>query len=273
MNRLAELLASGKPVLWIEATAYAERLLAGGAVPWLDAAEVVAWHRKAQGLLKSDVVVLPLAPIMKSWVAHDEELAEAMAAKKRAVAPLKTLLASDALREHVGEILQGLRASYRNQPLALALPSPRRWVADAFLAAHGEPVDVGDELADDAAMYVADFLRSFGDAELDVLLLEEGEAPATSGALEAYRAVFNLAAHYRWECGLRCPGPFDLAADGLAFCIAPKATAGVPTGLALAPPFWRGERPPEVPPGGFRFVEIPADAAPETTLERLATLR
>ncbi|WP_026296029.1 hypothetical protein [Aromatoleum toluclasticum] len=273
MGRLAELLASGKRVLWVEATAYAERLLADGTVAWLDAAEVVAWHRKAQGLLKSDVVALPVEPIAEAWLAHDEDLVEAMGTKKRAVAPLKTLLATDALRDHIGEILRGLRASYRNAPLALVLPSPRRWVAEAYLAAHGETVDVGDELADDAAMYVADFVRSFGDTELDVLLLEESDAPTTTGALEAYRSVLNLAAHYRWECGLRSPGPLDVSADGLAFCIAPKSADALPTGLAVSLAFWSGEAAPEVPPGGFRFVEIPADAVPETTLERLATLR
>lgn len=273
MGRLAELLSSGQSVLWVDAVAYAERLLAGGAVPWLDAAEVLAWHRKTQGLLKSDVVALPVAPIIETWLSHDEELAEAMVAKKRAVAPLKTLLASEALRDHLGEILQGLRASYPNQPLALVLPSPRRWVAEAYVAAHGDTVEVGDELADDAAMYVADFLRSFGDAGLDMLLLEESEGPTTWTMLDAYRSVLNLAGHYRWECGLRTSAPLDASAEDLAFCIAPAPAGDLPTGLALGPAFWDGERAPDTPPGGFRFVEIPVDAVPETTLDRLAALR
>ena len=125
MGRLADLLSSGKRPLWIEATAYAERLMSNGSVPWLDVAEVVAWHRKAQGLLKSDVVALPVRPIAEAWSKSDSELAEEMSAKNRTTAPLKILLASESLRAHIVEILKGLRASYGSNPLALVVPSAR----------------------------------------------------------------------------------------------------------------------------------------------------
>ena len=110
MARLADLLASGKPVLWIEATAYAERLMANGKVSWCNAAEVVAWHRKAQGLLKSDIVALPLASVAEAWRQADEELAAEMAGKKRATAPLKILLASEPLRARNMSLMASRRA-------------------------------------------------------------------------------------------------------------------------------------------------------------------
>ena len=276
MGRLADLLASGKPVLWIEATAYAERLMSNGKVPWCNAAEVVAWHRKAQGLLKSDIVALPLAAVAEAWRQADEELAAEMGEKKRTTAPLKILLACEPLRAHIVEILKGLRASYGSNPLALVVPSPRRWVGDAYAAAHGEMPEVGEDEADGAAMYVADFLRAFGESGIDLLLLEETAetAPASAAEIKWYQSVFNIAAHYRWESGLRIPVPHNIVgAEGINFCIGPEAVAGLTTGLALSAAAWQSGEVPALPQGGFRFVEVPVDSVPETTLERLALLR
>ncbi len=276
MGRLADLLSSGKRPLWIEATAYAERLMANGKVPWGDAAEVVAWHRKAQGLLRSDVVALPVGAVAEAWRQADAELAAEMSAKKRVTAPLKILLASESLRAHLVEILKGLRASYGSSPLALVVPSPRRWVGDAYLSAHGEVAEVGEDEADGAAMYVADFLRTFGESGIDVLLLEENEqsAPSNASEIKWYQSVFNIAAHYRWDCGLHVPLARDVSgAEGLDFCIAPALVAGLSTGLALPAESWLVGTAPAAPGGGFRYVEIPPDAVPETTLEKLALLR
>ena len=277
MGHFADLLSSGKRPLWIEATAYAERLMAGGNVPWRDVAEVVAWHRKAQGLLKSDIVSLPLAPIAEAWRQADAELAAEMSAKKRTTVPLKVLLASESLRVHIAEILKGLRASYGSNPLALVIPSPRRWVGDAYGAAHGEVPEVGEDEADGAAMYVADFVRAFGESGIDVLLLEENEqsAPASASEVKWYQSVFNIAAHYRWDCGLRIPVQRDIAgAEGINFCIAPQPVIGLPTGIAVAAEaFLQGGAVLPTPESGFLYIEIPMDAVPETTLERLAVLR
>jgi len=199
-----------------------------------------------------------------------------MSAKKRVTAPLKILLASEPLRAHLVEILKGLRASYGSSPLALVVPSPRRWVGDAYVAAHGEAAEVGEDEADGASMYVADFLRTFGESGIDVLLLDESEqsAPASPAEVKWYQSVFNIAAHYRWECGLRVPVQREISsAEGIDFCIAPQEVDGLPTGVAIAADFWKGGNAPTAPAGGFLFAEIPVDAVPETILERLALLR
>jgi hypothetical protein len=275
MGRLADLLSSGARVLWIEGTAYAERLLAGGNVPWGDVADFVAWHRKAQALLRSDVVSLCVAPIAEAWRQADGALAAEMRVRKRTIAPLKMLLGSESLRVHISAILRGLRASYGNAPLALVVPSPRRWVGDAYASVHGNMPEVGKDEVDAAAMYIANFLSAFADSGIDVLLLEESadSAPAHASEITWYQAVLNVASHYRWECGLHIPVWRDMAgAEGIDFCIAPEPVAGLPTGLALGES-WRTGPTPEAPQGGFRYVEIPVDAVPEATLERLASLR
>lgn len=280
MAGLLELLSSsGRPPVWLDYVDYAGALLARGKIPWLDVTAYVAWQRQAQGLLKSDVVPVPLEPAVAAWLAVHPELTEAMGAKKRTVAALRTLLADEALRGHLVDLTKTVRVTMGGKPMALCLPSPRRWVALAYAQAFpdSEAPEVSDDDADSASVYMADFLRLFGEAGVDVLLLEEaaGSEPASAEALKLYQSVLNVGAHYRWQLGLALPVAASLAdtAGSVAFSIAPKAIGGGPTGLWLPDAFWTGTEAPTPPAGGFRYARIPADAKPETVLERLATLR
>lgn len=273
MGALAELLKGAQPVLWLDSHAYAGRLLAGGQAPWLDVAQFVAWQRKTLGLLKSDIAPLPVAEVVDAWLAANPPLREAMAAKSRATFPLKTLLADPGLRAHLLELVRGLRAA-SGGVIALVLPSPRAWVARAYRQAHGSAIEVGADEADSASVLVADFLRAFGEAGVDALLLAEDaeHEPASAEELRWYQPVFNVAANYRWDAGVRLPSAAHAVAE-LAFIIAPRVVEGTATGLAMNGTFWSAAQLPACPSGGFRYAEIPADAQPESVLERLATLR
>lgn len=279
MPKLLDRLAAGdKPLLWLDDTAYSDKLLAGGKTPWHDGAEYTAFRRKAQGLLKPDFTVIPVGRIVAAWVASHPPLKEAMAAKKRAVAPVRTLLADEPLRAHLVEMLKGLRAALGSAPLILSIPSPRAWVTEAYLQAFGADaeVEVGGDEADSCAVYVAEFLRSFGESGVDGLLLEEreGAEPVSAEELAWYQPVMNVAGHYRWDLGVRLPtgAGFSGDATGVQFVISPKAVSGAANGLALPSAFWTGGAAPAAK-GGFRFAVVPADAVPEKVLERLATLR
>lgn len=277
MPKLLDRIAAS-PLLWLEDSDYSARLLAGGQAPWLDVAGLVAWRRKAQGLLKSDVAVLDLAGLSAAWIAARPALREAMAAGKRVGAPLRTLLADEDLRAHIGEALRGLRDSFPQQLLALRLPSPRQWLADARAAVSGSrPAADGDEI-DAAAVYVADFLRAFGGSGIDALLLTEAanDVPAAAEELAWYEAVLNLAHHYRWDVGLQFPALADAIDDGAVaafdFVVAPRAL-GAHVGLLLPGEFWSGGAAAPVPAGGFLYGVVPADAQPEAVLQALAQLR
>ena len=268
--------AAGRPALWLDYSDYAGRLLAGGAIPWLDVAAFVAWQRKAQSLLKSNVAAMPIAPAIEAWLAAHDSLREAMAEKSRAVYPLRTLLADESLRAHLLELTQGLRSGSGELPLALVLPSPRAWVALAYRQARGESVEVGEDEADSASVYIADFLRVFDKAGVDVLLLQEAAdyAPTSAQDLLCYQSVINVAAHYRWEMGLHIMNADQYSGalpDGCAFAIAERALDGVRSGVSLGETFWKGA----AAPAGAQFfhAQIPADAQPESVLERLAALR
>lgn len=275
MGAIVEMLKRPQPVLWLESDDYCARLLAGGDAPWLDTTAFVAWQRKAVGLLKPDVAVLPVAAVAQAWLAAHGGLRESMAVKKRAVFPLRTLLADEDLRVHLVELARALRDG-TSLPMVLVLPSPRNWAGIAYRQAHGEPVEIGEEEADSAAVYVADLLSAFGREEtgVDALLLEEDEsfAPVTATELACYQPVLNVAQHFRWDVGLhlRDASRFEGALSGYGFSIAPRPLAGSVSGISLPSSFWSGADAPSAP---LRHARIPADAQPEAVLERLAALR
>ena len=278
MPLLSERVASNGPCLWLDYDAYAGALLANGSVPWLDVDALIGWMRKAQSLLKSDVIAVPVATVVEQWLVVHPELKTAMAAKRRVVFPLKTLLADTALRSHLVSLVKPLRSSFAKPSLLLSLPSPRLWVALASAQAlPGETIGIDADAVDSAAAYIADFLREFADCGIDGIVLRESaeSEPASAEDLQLYQAVFNVAGHYRWDAGLRLPAAAHDAAlaAGPAFVVSPRGSATGVAGLVVNAEFWAGEGPPECPTGGFRYAEIPVDAKPESVLDRLAALR
>lgn len=282
MAALVEAMRSAAtPLLWLDDTAYTERLLAGGSIPWLDGSAYLAFRRTAQSLLRADLRAVPLAGFLQAWCAAHPALAEAMSARTRAVFPARTLLADEGLRAHLVEVLAGLRAAFSNAPLVLGLPSPRAMVLEAWRMAFGPGADieVGADEADSCAVYVAEFLRSFGACGVDSLLLEEtaGTEPTTAEELDWYRPVLNVAAHYRWDVGLRLPTGTGFAGAAataaVQFAASPREIGGVLHVAVLPASFWEGAAPDPADGPKARFVTVPADAVPERVLARLATLR
>lgn len=277
-NSILDIGQPGKPGVWLDFYAYAADLLAKGNVPWLDQAQFVLFHATAQSLLHSDVISLPLEPLAAALL--DDSLCAAMKAKSRPGFPLRTLLQDAELRDTAIGLLSPLRASHQ-QPLALLVPSPRCWLAGAYLAAHGAALDAkvastADEI-DGAAVYLADFLRCFADSNIDALLLLEnpGEAPSSVEEWAWYDSVINIAKHYRWQVGVLDPAPTAPLSPGKAihFCVAPSLAVGAPGGLMLNDAFWQGADALPLGPRQFRYAVIPVGATPETVLQQLAKLR
>lgn len=277
MTTFAERLAGPSGTLWIDYNEYAGALLAEGGVPWLDVAKLISWQRQANRLLSSDVISLPLVQVVKQWLKKHPKLVEMMGSKRRIGFALRTLLANLDLRTHLIDLSDGLRTSFPNLLLALVTPSPAVWVGQAHAQAFaGELIEIDIDSIDSAAVYVADFMRIFAEAGIDVLLLEENAAtePTDQETIDAYKPLFNLAAHYRWELGLRVPSGSSIGTlGGPDFWIAPRTVSGIRVGAAVGIGFWEGETAPVYPEGGFWFLEIPAKENPEHVLDRLATLR
>ena len=278
MGRLVDAIASPTtPLVWLDSDAYASRLFAT-LPPWLDVAGLVGWRRKAQGLLRSDVVTLPIEDVCSVWLEANITLAQEMLMKQRNLYPLKTLLADSALRAHLAGLARAIRQSFSELPLVLVTPSPRAWIGAAHAAVHatGDAIEVDDDDADSAAVYVADFLRTFADCHIDALLLDETRVtqPASSASLAPYQAVLNVAAHYRWDVGMKLamPSSSELASAGVSFVISPEPS-DVISGTSVDAFFWSGHAPSPRPSKGFRHADIPAALSPEVALERVAVLR
>ena len=271
--------AAERRLLWLDHLAYSAGL-PGGAYAWLDAAAAVAGLRRAQALLRSDVVELPLAPVVAAWLTAYPGLRDSLAVRSRQVhGGLKEILGQAALRGHLGELAQALRAACRGELLALVLPSPRDWPAWALAQAGGDPARADDEDAvDAAAACMADLLRAFASCGVDVLALHEtrpwfGDDLAVWA--ELCRPLANVAGHYGWDWGVRLPAgwqvPARLAAD-FAIGGLPGGFRGL-RGIELDSAVWSGGARTAAPAGTFDFASIPPAARPEDVLGCLERLR
>ncbi|AFQ49934.1 hypothetical protein [Burkholderia cepacia] len=267
-------------LLWLDHDSYSAPLLTGDAPPWLDSAACVAWVRHAHGLLRPDVLTLPLADLADAWLARDSALGAEMVGKtKRTHLPLKTCLSSEPVRAYAAALAVALRTALPGAIFVLDLPSPRDWAARAFTFASGmQHVDVDEDAADAAAACVADFLRGFATAGVDAVLMRESQAwdaDTAAHGLERVQPVVNVARHYGWDWGMRMPAPVAFA--GVAapdFSIAPAPGGGGLTGVLVPAAFWHGEDDlPAAQPDTFDVAAIPAAAHPETVLARIARLR
>lgn len=266
MGRWADLIkTAGRRPLWLDDTQYTARLLANGSAPWTIPAEWVNWRRTALELLDPDVAVLDVSAAALAWAnARPGMLAELADAGPR----LHTLLCDQGLQALLRELLQALRA-VTGKPLALSMPSPRRWLAELDVSGSSHP---DEDALEDAAADVSQLLRALSEGGVDVMLMREECVPVSQAVswLSCYGSLVNVARHYRWDVGIHLPGGAPASSPGVDFFVAPGAALG----LSLDPSFWRGIPPPEDSMrAGFVFGEIPADADPREILNQLAKLR
>lgn len=171
---------------WLD---YAERLL--GPADWTDAASVAALYARAQALLPSDLLVLPVARIAAAHIVARPALRTTIAGKPAAAQPLRALLADGGLREMIAA------AMTRLQPIAavvaLGLPAPAEFARAVAVAAGLPAPPADDDLADDAAVYTADFLRAFKAVPLGALVLDADAFP------EFDAPIVRIADHYGWQ--------------------------------------------------------------------------
>ena len=205
-----------RPV-WFDAAAYGRaRLLGGGDVPWPSPAELSSFFAKIGGMFHSDAILVDLADLVAQRAAADQRLRAAMAARSRPGYALRTLLADEQARGIAAEAVRVLASTSGAVPLVLSVPTPGRWLVGAAQQAQrdgSEPGPPDAAQAETAAIYSADFLRTFAGTGVDGLLLDEGRVLV--GELihpEAYRPVLNVAGHYEWPVLIRTDAARGLAA-------------------------------------------------------------
>jgi len=268
--------------VWLKSSAYTRRLLLGEAGdPWLSGAHYLAYFTQAHGLLKPDVAVVEVGELFDSWLLRHPEVREEMASKKRLSFPLRKLLEQEGPRQLLAEVVEAVLANLRGQtPLVLAMPSPKHWLHHANELAGRTDIELDPDGIEDAAMYMADLIRSVSAHAVGCVLLEEHPDDARMGEtdIERYRPLSNVTRHYRWSIALRLPRDKVVTSPALTdfdAVISPSIRVPVPasTGVDISDLLWNEAPLPALEAGQFYFAEVPANQQPESVLESLARLR
>jgi hypothetical protein len=273
-----EVAPSGRSrAVWFDSLAYCrEKLLSGQPLPWHSPGDLTAFFGKAQGMFNSDALLVDLGDLYAQLVADDDELLAAMAGRSRSGYALRVLLADEQARAVAREAVSAVASTAGVVPVVLSLPSPSYWLRITAEQTRQDVTPPDVDRAETAAMYVADFLRTFAGSGVDGLLLDEGPTPA--GDLvdpEAYRSVFNVADHYEWPVLVRSDAtsawPHGVVA-GVAAWLG-SAAVGQPIarwGLVAGRDFWSGQD--GTAPSDLVFAVVPPDADPEVVMQRVRAL-
>lgn len=236
-------------------------ILRGQQIPWADPVAYSQLLGQAQGLLKPDATLLDLGAYYANAVATNDVLRSSLFTRSRTGYALKTLLADENTAGAALE-LASIVSQTSAAPLVLQIPSPMLWLALTHqLNGAGTVADLDVDRAENAAMYVADWLRRLSKLPVSMLLLDErwtgtDDLPLVDSS--AYTPISNVAGHYRWTLARRTPGEVTVLGSAV-------------TGTVVPQDYWLSEGA-SAPSGDFLFAEIPAHAVPETVLSQLAKL-
>lgn len=256
--------ASGRPkaVVFDHHDYASSVILRGRPVPWDNATAYAAFFAQAQGLLRPDTALLDLNRLYGHLTAGNTGLETAMAARSRTGYALRTLLGDDDVNRAVLDFATTFAKTAR-QPVVLRIPSPMEWLLGTHHFSGADDTSGLDaDNAENASMYVSDWLRAFAGLPIAGLLLDNrtpaGSPRNVTVPLGAYTPIANLAVNYRWTLG-------QLDDDQARLQEGAAVGAYIPAGFWLEPDV-------ELPAGDFYLGEIPSAASPEGVLARLETL-
>ena len=269
---------------------YAKKLFAGTEENlWKNPASFLSFYSQAQGLLRSDILILPIEYFYTAYLSDHPDLLEQWKGKK-AKFVLKKLLAQEEPRDIIVEVLSGLSHLYSDRhPIVLMLPSPQHWLLQIQqIESLGSHHSLSSDDIDSASIYLADYLRKFSNSGLSGIVLEECSTLIIDPieALGLYRPISNVAEHYQWAMGLQIEDQIKEMAslnekiDFILYegtnlsTIGTLCDKGIPCGGGLDKAFWTGEiATDQLEVKGLAYGTIPEDAQPEKVLERLRKLR
>ncbi|GEP27997.1 hypothetical protein CLE01_25950 [Cryobacterium levicorallinum] len=257
---LAEPTSGRRRAVVLDSHDYAQSVfLQGKPVPWQEPMAFANFFGQVQGVLKSDLALLSLDRFYAQRVAADPALQAAMGAKTRTGYALRTLLGNAETTAYVIE-LATLFSQTQRVPVVLQIPSPMQWLALTHPFSGSNDVSGLDpDNAENASMYVADWLRGFAALPLIAVLLDD-RGPAVGGVpLSTYSPVANVTDHYRWALGQRHDDHVELHGSQLS-------------GAVISAEFWSSDSGTLLPDGDFLVGEVPRQAVPEQVLSRITAL-
>ncbi|TFD08483.1 hypothetical protein E3T35_17625 [Cryobacterium sp. TMT1-2-2] len=232
--------------------------LQGKPVPWQEPMAFANFFGQVQGVLKSDLALLSLDRFYEQRVAADPKLQAAMGAKSRTGFALRALLNDAETTAFVVELATVFSQTQR-VPVVLQIPSPMQWLARTHPFSGSDDVSGLDaDNAENASMYVADWLRGFAALPLMAVLLDDRGPALEPVPLSTYSPITNVTDHYRWALGQRHDDRVELHGSPL-------------TGAVIGADFWSSDAG-TLPDGDFLVGEVPQHAVPERVLSRITAL-
>ncbi|MFA7512429.1 MULTISPECIES: hypothetical protein [Mycolicibacterium] len=231
----------------------------GTPIPWTDTALAAGHFDQVRALLDPDALWIDVRRLLTAHTDARPDLIASMGARTRIGYPLRTLLTDSDVLAASREMLETVAKTTRRQ-LLLHLPSPGAWLGAAHEVA-GTPLDEVDaDRADNASIYVAEWLGRLGSLPIALILLDARDA-SFAETLTPYTAVANVASHFDWTLAMWND-------DGI------HGAAGDPSIGVLGPEFWTGgaEFGHAVPETDLLVTSIPPSASPEHVLDQLAKL-
>ena len=231
------ILLQDKPIPWFEATAYANHL------------------KQTVALLKPQVAVISLDKMLEQELINNQQLTTEMSAKSRTGYALKIFMRNEKIKAAVSALMTSC-ISTQSIPVMIQLPSPLQLLyITAGAALPDSNHEFNEDDAENAAIYIADWLRVFKDIDIAGLIFDECEGDVPKGV---YKPITNTAEHYQWIIGIRRDK--EVSFDELEIIIP-----------VLPSTFWiLGEHSPKV--RGTIFTEIARNSVPEKVLDYRETL-
>lgn len=265
---------------WLQADAYAKRILLGGsdANPWESVSGYVTWFFQALNLTKSHVGVISIAEVFDRQAEKDGGLANLLGNRKKAKVAIRRLIESEDARTLINEVLNAVLYQ-AIQPVVVSIPSPKAWLYHATQLAGLDTNEISDEDIEDAAAYIADLLRALSSHQIAGLLLEErpDDQQWSDAQVQYYRPLLNIAHHYRWSVVLRLPKETSIAAEAAQQFDAVigniRSNETTSTGVDVSLQFNQELGLPDLLPGEFYFIEIDEHSLPEKITEKVGAIQ
>jgi len=256
---------------WLDCDRYVWSVFAGAPERWHDdPGTMIGAMAQAQKLLQSDVLAVDLLGPFSRHLLPDSRADTICAALGEEQSRRDLIATVDALLHSLGAQVD----------VVLDCPSPRKLL--------GEGSDAGFDALDDVATALLEVVRAVADRSLHGLQIScDTKGGPDLDELDSWSSLTAAAQHYHWPIVIRLDGVTD--ADqlddtwpGHLLLLANLEAEAVPDdrrlGAGLPAAAWT-DSPEAVRIAeaagrrGFRFGEIPRDAAPEVVLERINALR
>jgi len=275
--------------IWINLIHYANQIFANGSDDiWSNTTDFISVYSQGQGLLKSDVLSIPVINVYQDFINRREDIKEEWLGKDPTMI-IGELLALEEPKKFLYDVFEGLQNLYMGaHPLVVELPSSQSWLQWLHRYVQpDQPVTIEEDDIEFVSMYLADYLQDFSTLKISGLVIKEHEPILEpSEILPLYQPVLNVVKHFQWVAGID-PGnktsstddindkvEFVLYEDSSIPEMKPYWENEEKVGGGLNRDFWiNAEGEVKLPSKGLAYGTIPPESNPEQVLTQLKLLR